>query len=53
MVNYLKEIQAEFSEEINGGETSPASEHLFQTREANKLDRTKSDIFHTTVAQLL
>jgi len=34
--------------------TTPAAEHLFQVNEkADKLNETKSEEFHTTVAKLL
>ncbi len=56
MVQYLKNIIAEFPEVIQGKAAMPAANHLFQIRdekEARPLPEEQPLSFHHTVAQLL
>jgi hypothetical protein len=56
MVQYLKNIIAEFPEVIQGKAAMPAADHLFQIRdekEAQLLPKEQALAFHHTVVQLL
>jgi hypothetical protein len=56
MLNYLKNVIAEFPEMITGKAAMPAADHLFTIRdkkEARALKEDRALIFHHTVAQLL
>jgi hypothetical protein len=56
MVNYLKNVIAEFTEMITGKAAMPADDHLFTVRdkkEARALKEERALVFHHTVAQLL
>ena len=56
MVQYLKNIIAEFPEAIRGKAATPAQDKLFVARnagKAKKLWEERALVFHHTVAQLL
>ena len=54
MKDQIKEAIETFGEEISGIVTSPCTRHLLETREdAEQLDETKKEIFHTVTAKLL
>ncbi len=56
MVNYLKNVIAEFPEMITRKAAMPVADHLFTIRdkkEARALEEERALVFHHTVAQLL
>jgi hypothetical protein len=60
MLKHLEKIFSDFPEDIGRASSSPASEHLFQVRDAEETERTrkylspkKAEQFHHSVAQLL
>ncbi len=56
MVEYIKDIIKDFTEEITGTKTSPAADHLFTVRDpslAKALPEEQAMAFHRATAQLL
>jgi hypothetical protein len=54
MTEYVKKIDEEMPEDMDGTATSPAADHLFQIIDGIELlDEAKAEFFHATVAKLL
>ena len=53
MINYVKKMVEAFPDqgELNKKVTTPATLHLFQVRDIQKLDNDKAKIFHHIVAK--
>ena len=51
MQEYVEELIKSFLEECKGQVTTPAANHLFETRATNMLCQDKKDLFHTLVAK--